>query len=315
MVMGGSLFIKDTLILILGLALLFFGSHWLVKSLKGIAVYFKLKPLFLSLIVLGFVSSSPELFVTLNAGIKGLPAAALGNVLGSNIVNILLILGLSGLFFGFSQKEPQIIRFDMPCLILGVMLLGLRVIDKSLGFLDACLFLIIFFVYVVLAFRQRQNDQVNQQPLGPDFQIVKSSAFLITGFIVLFLGASISVDSAINLVKAFSLSEKMAGVFILSLSTSLPEMASILQAGFKKEGEIALGGVIGSNIFNTLFVLGVAGLIQPLSFAGLYYDYFFMAGVSAALFLCLLFFKEIPKIIFIIFICFYFIYVVFLFNN
>ena len=146
----------------------------------------------------------------------------------------------------------------------------------------------------------------------PDLKPLSSVAFLIIGFIVLFLGSSLAVDSSLNLVETFSLSEKFAGIFILSLSTSLPELASVLQASLKKESDIALGGIIGSNIFNTLFVLGTAGLFSSLSFLTLYTDYFFMIAVHLALFLCLMLFTKIPKSIFVGFIGFYLFYIGFI---
>ena len=305
---------KDSLILSLGMLFLFAGSYFLVKSIKNLALYLKLKPLFLSLVVLGFVSSSPELFVTWNASFKGLSSVALGNVLGSNVINILLILGLAGLFHNLSGS-PQLIRLDMPVLILGIVLLGVFAIDQSLVFLESSVLLLLFLFYVVLLFRNRKDSQNNGEAVKPELNPLYSSCFLIIGFAVLFLGSSLAVDSSLNLVKAFSLSEKFAGLFILSLSTSLPELASVLQASLKKESDIALGGIIGSNIFNTLFVLGTAGLFNSLSFLNLYNDYFFMTAVNAALFFCLFFFKKIPKIIFIAFIALYFLFIAFILIN
>ncbi|MCY4320837.1 MAG: hypothetical protein OXC37_00305, partial [Bdellovibrionaceae bacterium] len=116
--------------LFISLLFLLVGSHWLVKSLKGLSIYFKLKPLFLSIVVLGFVSSAPEYFVTLNAGLKNLSSVALGNILGSNIINILMVLGLSGLFYDFNYKK-SILYFDIPILIFGILLVGLFSIDKD----------------------------------------------------------------------------------------------------------------------------------------------------------------------------------------
>ena len=306
---------KDVLILICGLLCLFVGSYFLVKSIKSLALYLRLKPLFLSLVLLGFVSSSPELFVTWNASFKSLTSVALANVLGSNIINILLVLGLAGLFHRL-EGSSQLIRLDMPVLILGIVLLGVFSFDQELVFWEACVLLILFFIYVALLFRDRKLDQESsQKELMPELRPRLSFVFLFLGFAVLFLGSSLAVDSSLNLVKALSLSEKFAGLFILSLSTSLPELAAVLQASFKKESDIALGGIVGSNIFNTLFVLGTAVGFSSLSFVNLYTDYFFMAAVNLALFFCLLFFKKIPKSIFIVFIFFYFFYITFILIN
>ena len=298
-------------LLFLGLVCLLLGSHWLVKSLKGISIYFKLKPLFLSIVVLGFVSSSPEYFVTLNAGFKSLSSAALGNILGSNIINILLVLALAGLFYGFTFKK-YIVYFDMSFLLFGILLLGLFSLDKNIGALDGLSLLCVFSIYMFFLFKQRKEESAEIRDSLDDFSFKSSLIFVILGFVFLFVGSSLAVDSSLELVKIFSLSEKFAGIFILSLSTSLPELATSLQAVFKKEGEMALGNVIGSNIFNTLFVLGSASLLKPLSFsADLYSDYFFMLFTTVILFLSLLFFKTIPKLVFAGFIISYFIYISF----
>ena len=303
------------LLLLLGLSFLLLGSHWLVKSLSGISFYFKLKPIFLSIVVLGFVSSSPECFVTLNASFKGLSSAALGNIVGSNVINILLVLSLAGLFYGFTWKK-QIVYFDMSVLIFATLLLGLFSINKNIGFLDGLSLLTVFIIYLFFLFKQRKEenktDSKEEQTLSSSFCLKKSFVLTALGFLLLFTGSSLAVDSSLELVKAFSLSEKFAGIFILSLSTSLPELATSLQAVFKKQGEMALGNIIGSNIFNTLFVLGSASLLKPLQFPPeLYSDYFFMFFVTLALFVSLLFFKKILKFIFSAFIISYFIYISF----
>ena len=297
--------------LFISLLFLLVGSHWLVKSLKGLSIYFKLKPLFLSIVVLGFVSSAPEYFVTLNAGLKNLSSVALGNILGSNIINILMVLGLSGLFYDFNYKK-SILYFDIPILIFGILLVGLFSIDKDISFLDGLSLFSVFIIYMIFLFKQRKAEQHKIEKVSSSFCLKKSLVLIALGFVFLFVGSSLAVDSSLELVRAFSLSEKFAGVFILSFSTSLPELATSLQAVFKKEGEIALGSVIGSNIFNTLFVLGSASLLKPLKFSvELYSDYFFMLAVTVILFLSLLFFKTIPKIVSVIFVVSYFIYIAF----
>ena len=132
------------LLLVLGFGFLALGSHLLVNSLKSLSFYFKLKPLFLSIVVLGFVSSSPEWFVTLTASFKDFSDAALGNIFGSNVINILLVLALTGLFYDFSW-DRQIVRFDMPVLIVGSLVLGLFSINQQINFLEGLLLLGIFF--------------------------------------------------------------------------------------------------------------------------------------------------------------------------
>ena len=165
---------KDAVFLSLGLLLLFTGSYFLVRSIKSLSLYLKLKPLFLSLVLLGFVSSAPELFVTLNASFKGLSSVALGNVLGSNIINVLLVLGLAGLFHNLSGN-PQLIRLDMPFLISGMVLLGFFVIDQSLSFFESSVLLVLFLIYIVILF-QKRRDETEAVALEPEIDPEKNSS-------------------------------------------------------------------------------------------------------------------------------------------
>ncbi len=304
--MGQPLFLLS-----LGLCFLILGSHWLISSLKSLSLYFKLKPLFLSIVVLGFISSSPEWFVTMTASFKELSSIALGNILGSNVINILLVLSLTGLFYKLSS-DRQIIHFDTPVLLGSFVVLGLFSVDKKINLLEGLVFLGIFFVYLMLLFYKRKNEKQKEISLREEFSLWKAFGLLIFGFAVLFFGSSLAVDSSLKIVKALSLSERFAGVFILSFSTSLPELATSVQAAFKKEGEMALGNIIGSNIFNTLFVLGSASLFSPIFFTKeIYYDYGFMFLITLVFWMGLLFFKNIPKLLFGTFIVSYFFYIAF----
>lgn len=303
--------IPSLLFLILSLGCLIVGSYWLIRSLKFFSLWFKLSPLFLSIVVLGFVSSSPEWFVTLTASLKGLPDAALGNILGSNVINILLVLSLTGLFYKFSSNR-QIVRFDMPVLIVGSLMLGLFLVNQKLVWWEGLLMLGFFVFYLILLFQKRKETFLEELPDKQLGSVFTATRDLVLGFVFLFLGSFLSVDSSLSIVQALSLSERFAGVFILSLSTSLPELVTSMQAVFKKEEEMALGNIVGSNIFNTLFVLGSASLVNSFHFSHkIFYDYFFMLFVTVIFWLGLLFFKKIPKWIFAIFIVFYFMYIAF----
>lgn len=299
------------LLLLLGIGLLILGSHWLVNSLKSLSLYFKLRPLFLSIVVLGFVSSSPEWFVTMTASFKDFSDVALGNIFGSNVINILLVLALTGLFYNFSLNK-QIVRFDMPVLIGSILILGLFSINKTLDWLEGLILLGIFSIYLMFLFQKRKDGEQKEFAVNKNFSLFKALRNLFLGFVILFFGSSLAVDSSLKLVQILSLSERFAGVFILSLSTSLPELATSLQAAFKKEEEMALGNIVGSNLFNSLFILGSASLLNPLRFSqGLYYDYFFMIFVTLILWFGLFFFKNIPRIVFGMFVVLYFFYIAF----
>ena len=303
--------IQVVLLFFLGLSFLVLGSHLLVSSLKSLSLYFKLSPVFLSIVILGFISSSPEWFVTMTASFKDLSSAALGNIFGSNVINILLVLALTGLFYNFSL-DRQIARFDMPVLMGSILMLGLFSLNREFAFLEGLIFLGIFFGYLIFLFQRRKDTEVKTDSLSGKFSLWKDFVSLFLGFVILFFGSSLAVNSSLDMVEALSLSERFAGIFILSFSTSLPELATSLQAAFKKEGGMALGNIVGSNIFNTLFVLGSASLINPLYFSkGIYHDYFFMLSVTLFLWFALLLFKNIPRIIFGTFVISYFFYITF----
>ena len=297
---------------VLGLGLLIFGSHLIVRALIALSLLLKVKPLFLSIAVLGFVTSAPELFVTFSAASKGVPDAALGNIVGSNIINILLILGLTGLFRAH-KADRQIIRFDLPCLLGACLVFGAFAADRLFSFWDGLLLLGLFALYLFFLFRWRRGAPGREEE-GFSSSLGRFGAFrdLIFGFAALFAGASLAVDSSVELGRMFGLSEKFIGIFILSVGTSLPELASSLQALFKKQGEIALGNVVGSNMFNTLFVVGSSSLIIPLRFSpGLFIDFGFMLGAVLALWAILLFLKKLPRPVSLLFVVLYGLYAVF----
>ena len=282
----------------------------MVSSLQALSLRFKLNPLFLSIVVLGFVSSAPEWFVTLTAAFKKLPSAALGNIIGSNAINILLVLALTGMFFPI-QREKQILRFDLPVLILGAGLLGLFSIGGRIHFIEGLFLLGAFLAYIALLLKKRKDPAPSaNQPAKACFSLFKSGLAMAGGFVFLFSGSWLSVDSSMEIVNRLGLTERFAGVFVLSFSTSLPELSASLQAIFKKEGGMALGNIIGSNIFNTFFILGSAGALQTLHWpAGLYFDWLIMTAVTGLLFAALFFFKTLPKTICALFMASYVLYI------
>lgn len=306
------------LLLAIGLTALILGGHFLVRFTIQFSRLWGVKPLFLSVVILGMGTSAPEWFVTSVASFQKSSGMALGNVIGSNIANILLILGLSGLFCRH-PADRQVIRFDLPVFLLAIVILWFCSLNGIFSRLESGLFLILFTVYIALLFKQRKPESA---PESQDLQSIpsplqkgkKSHLFylggLALGFCGLFTGSILTVDSAAELGKIFGLSEKFIGLFILSVGTSLPELAVSFQAIFKKQEEMALGNIVGSNIFNSLFILGSAGLIRPVAVSPgfLQADYPFLLAVSLLLFITLLLFKSLPKILAGSFLILYFSY-------
>ena len=269
--------------------------------------FWGVKPLFLSIVILGMGTSAPEWFVTSAASFQKSSGMALGNVIGSNIANILLILGLSGLFHRH-LSDRQVVRFDLPVFLFTILILWVCSVNGVFSRLESVFFLILFVVYLALLFKKRKPENTstsqNLQFSSSSPQKEKKTYLLylgglFLGFCGLFAGSILTVESAAELGKVFGFSEKFIGLFVLSVGTSLPELAVSLQAIFKKQEEMALGNVIGSNMFNSLFVLGSAGLIRPVIITPgfLRVDYPFLFAVSLLLFMSLILFKSLPKIL------------------
>ena len=298
--------ITNFFLLALGLTILALGGHLLVRFTIQLSRRWGVKPLFLSIVILGMGTSAPEWFVTAVASFQKSSGMALGNVIGSNIANILLILGLSGLFFRH-PSDRQVTRFDLPAFLLITLILWICSVNGVLSRLECVFFLTLFVLYLALLFKQRKSESSipskNLQPLSSSEKEMSSYLLclggLLLGFCGLFTGSVLAVESAAELGRIFGLSEKFIGLFVLSVGTSLPELAVSLQAILKKQEEMALGNVAGSNMFNSLFVLGSAGLIRPVTVSPdfLQVDYPFLFAISFLLFVALLMYKSLPKIL------------------
>lgn len=306
--------------LFLGLLLLFSGGDFLVKSVVALSHKFQVKPLFLSLVVFGFMTSSPEWFVSVFAACQYVPDAAVlkwlfsfsdicsnkpalatGNVIGSNIVNLLLVLSLSGLLGATKKIDLQIVKFDLPCLFCFTLLVGaLAYLGGSLSFVDGLVCLTVFFAYLAfLIYNSKKpsfqaEKQIETQLKQNDMHLGLALALLFCGFMFLFLGSSVSIKFAVKIAESLSVSEEFVGLFMLSIGTSLPELATCLLIAFKKETDMLIGSVLGSNIFNTLFILGSASLITDLPSSTNFWHYLFSLLVIAALWVTLWVFKTLP---------------------
>ena len=300
--------------LFLGFLLLFGGGHLLINSVIALSQKLRVKPLFLSIIVLGFMTSSPEWFVSfLSAcdGISWMPnfisslfsfckqnsSVAVGNVMGSNLANFLLILCLTGLFCSIKNIDTQVSKFDLPCLLGFSLLLGVLGYDGQISFVDGFICSVVFVSYLVLIFRKRKQQKNSPQEEIKDVSLSLPLAclLLVAGFVCLFVGSNFAIDSSIEIAHQLGFSEKFVGIFMLSVGTSMPELVTCLVAALKKEVDMLVGGIVGSNIFNTLFILGSVSLIQPLMVSSdLYWDYLVVLLASLSLWVVILFFKRLP---------------------
>lgn len=276
-----------------GIALIIYGANWLVEGASSVAKKFGISDLVIGLTIVAFGTSAPELTVNIFSALKGSTDIAVGNVLGSNICNILLILGVTTIISPIAIKKNTQWR-EIPFALLAAIVLGIVANDMLLdgatngnfitridGLILLC-FIAIFLVYSFEIARHGTNDDTETVVPLPAW---KSAAFIVAGLAGLFFGGQYLVEGAVNIAKILGMSEKVIGLTIIAIGTSLPELATSIVAARKKKADMAIGNVIGSNIFNTFFILGTTATIKPLPIsASLNTDLGVNLGVSILLF-------------------------------
>jgi cation:H+ antiporter len=262
-------------LLIAGFGLLIKGAGFLVDGASSIARKLKVSDLLIGLTIVAFGTSTPELFVNLLASVKGTAAIAIGNILGSNIFNILLILGLSSIIFPLIVTRGTVWK-EIPLTLLAAAMLGVMAFkplvikgcSSGISRIEGLILLAFFglFMYYVLKMAG-SVDKSNNEPLAAkQYTISKSSLLILAGFAALFLGAKLVVDAAISLAQRFGVSESFIGLTIVATGTSLPELATSAVAAAKRNCDIAVGNIVGSNIFNIFLILGLSAVIRPMPF-------------------------------------------------
>ncbi|WP_298782389.1 calcium/sodium antiporter [uncultured Polaribacter sp.] len=272
------------LLIISGLVLLILGGNWLLKSAVALSLKLNISKVVIGMTVVSFATSAPELIVSINAALNGSSDLALGNVIGSNIANLGLVLGITLLFGNMSVKK-SFAKLDWPVMMIASAILFLflsqdKVIVQYEGIILFS-FLIIFLVYLLRSQKNEIPDEVNENDIH--LGGFKISAFLILGGLGLWGGSELLIKGARALATDFGVTERIIGVTIVSIGTSVPELAASIIAVIKKEKAISLGNLIGSNIFNILAVLGITSIITPISLSDerlLSSDIFWMLGIS-----------------------------------
>lgn len=268
-----------------GLALLTFGAEYLVRGAISLANRLGMPPLLIGLTVVGFGTSMPELLVSLQAALGGAPAIAVGNVVGSNTANILLILGAAAVISPIAARIPNLKRDMVMMLAAAVVMLGLGlwgVVNFWLGLLSFA-GLAAYLSWVTYTDRRRMTAE--EEELVVKLAGWKEALFIVGGLAGLIFGANLLIDAATAIAREFGISEAVIGLTIVAVGTSLPELATSVVAAFRRHAEIALGNVVGSNIFNILGILGITAMVVPVpvedSIAS--FDIPFMLAVSVAL--------------------------------
>ncbi|WP_026777040.1 calcium/sodium antiporter [Polaribacter sp. Hel_I_88] len=272
------------LLIIGGLILLILGGNWLLKSAVALSLKLNISKVVIGMTVVSFATSAPELIVSINAALNGSSDLALGNVIGSNIANLGLVLGIT-LLLGSMTVQKGFFRTDWPVMMIASGLLFFflannNVIELYEGiFLFA--FLIIFLIYLLRTQKNIDVDEIlEEEILLPNYKTV---FYLIIGGIGLYGGSELLIKGATSLALEFGVTERVIGVTVVSIGTSVPELAASIIAIIKKEKAISLGNLIGSNIFNILAVIGITSIITPISLSDerlLTSDIYWMLGIS-----------------------------------
>ena len=255
------------LLFILGLALLIGGAEILVRGAARLAALFGISPLVIGLTVVAFGTSSPEFAVTIKSTLSGQGSLALGNVIGSNICNVLLILGLSAMITPLFVAR-QLVRCEVPLMILVSCAVLLFAWDGALSRSEGLLLILGLLAYIAFQVVQsRKEAAAPDEDFGPVDKStsgwLKNTALVIGGLALLILGSRWLVSSAVSIAQQFKVSEAVIGLTVIAVGTSLPEIVTSLIAALRGKGDIAVGNVVGSNLFNLLGVLGLAGIIAP----------------------------------------------------
>lgn len=264
------------LFLVLGLIALFIGAEGLIRGSSTLALRIGITPLVVGLTVVAFGTSTPELVVSLKAALIGNSSISLGNVVGSNISNIALILGISAIIKPL-DVHANVIRREIPIMIGLSVLLIVLLIDGELSLVDGMIFVFGIITYAVVNVamaRKEKNIKVEQEfkeGLKTKLGVSVSIIFIVGGLGLMILGANLFVTSSISIAKAIGVSDAIIGLTIVAIGTSLPELITSIVASYKNESDIAIGNVVGSNIFNILGILGITAIVMPLNTAGISY--------------------------------------------
>ena len=260
--------ILSIIMLVGGFLLLIKGADWFVEGASSIAARLKVSQLVIGLTVVAMGTSLPEAAISISAAFKGSAGIAVGNIVGSNIMNIGLILGLTAIITPLAvQKTTR--RYEIPLVIaITALLMFMGLNNNVVTRLEGAVLLGVFALYLIYTFKVVAGENVDEEGAMPadEKSMVRIMAITVIGGACIALGANLTVDGASDLARMFGISEDIIGLTIVAFGTSLPELVTCIVAALRKEADIAIGNIVGSNIFNILFVLGTASVIRPIGY-------------------------------------------------
>lgn len=277
-------------LLVVGFMMLIKGADWFVDGVSGIAEKFGIPQLVIGLTIVAMGTSAPEAAVSITAAIKGSAGITIGNIVGSNIMNVLVILGITSVITAVAVQKSTI-KVELPFMIgISVVFLICGITGNMVTRLEGVILWGLFIAYLLYLFRVAKNGKEEQEE-EKDENIIKLILTGIIGMIFIVVGSDVTVDAATALAKIFGMSERFIGLTIVALGTSLPELVTSAIAAKKGKADIAIGNIVGSNIFNILFVVGTTALIIPVPFATEFFIDSIIA-IAAAILLWLCIFKK-----------------------
>lgn len=251
-----------------GFVLLIKGADWFVDGSSAVAAKFGIPQLIIGLTIVAMGTSAPEAAVSIAAAINGNAEITIGNIVGSNILNILIILGISSVITALAVAKSTI-WYEIPIMIVITVVLLVLGLDGSIGLIDGIIMLVLFAAYLAYLFimARKDKDKESESGEGVKLSVPKAIVFVVIGLAMIILGSNLTVDAASYIASALGLSERFIGLTIVALGTSLPELFTSVSAARKGNADIAIGNIVGSNIFNILFVVGLSAVIVPVPFA------------------------------------------------
>ncbi|WP_053826003.1 calcium/sodium antiporter [Lascolabacillus massiliensis] len=279
--------------LLLSLVILYFGAEGLVSGASSLAKRLAVSPLVIGLTIVSIGTSMPELVVSSKAALAGQSALSIGNVLGSNMFNVGIILGLSAIIYPVLVKR-QLLKLDVPIMIFSSILFLIFFLDSRISRIESGLMLLIFISYIIYLYLSSNKDsKKTAEDKSQNIEDIKMSKhwvldliFILVGLLGLVYGSDLLVVNSVIIAERLGMSEALIGMTIVATGTSMPELATSVVAAIKKRSDIAIGNVVGSNIFNIFLILGVAGLIHPISTTEInYFDSMFVVLLGLVLWL------------------------------
>lgn len=289
----------ELLLLVAGFVMLVKGADWFVEGASKLAEKFGIPQLVIGLTIVAMGTSLPEAAVSTSAALKGSAEITIGNVLGSNIMNTLLILGITSVISPLAVQLSTI-KYEMPMVIgASALLAGLGLYDGSVGRVDGIILLLgmgLYLFYLFLMAKKGQAAAEESETAEKSDSIIKLALFILVGAAMIVFGSDITVDAATELARIFGMDERIIGLTIVAFGTSLPELVTSATAAIKGKADIAVGNIVGSNLFNLLFVVGIAAAITPVVYAEAFViDTIVCIATAILLWLCVIRTKKLQR--------------------